>query len=98
MPPDEHFDGRAAVSTFFRDLLGQENPGDWKLVTTRANGGLAVANYIRAWGESEYRAAVLDVLVIRDNKLVDITSFESEVFPTFGLPLVLPPDHSTNDW
>ena len=97
MPPDEHFEGRAAVSTFFRDLLGKENPGEWKLVTTRANGGLAVANYIRAWGETEYRAAVLDVLVIRDNELVDITSFESQVFPAFGLPLVLPQEDSPQD-
>ena len=52
-----------------------------------------MANYIRAWGETEYRAAVLDVLEIRNNELVEITTFQSEVFPMFGLPPVLP----TND-
>ena len=97
MPPYESFEGFAAVSAFFGDLLGKENPGDWRLVMTRANGGLAVGNYIRAWGETEYSAAVLDVLKIRNNELVDIVSFESEVFPMFGLPSVLPPDDSTHD-
>jgi RNA polymerase sigma-70 factor (ECF subfamily) len=94
MPPYESFEGVAAVSAFFRDLLGQENPGDWRLVTTRANGGLAVANYIRAWGETEYRGAVLDVLEIRNNELVEITTFQSDVFPMFGLPSVLPTSDS----
>jgi RNA polymerase sigma-70 factor, ECF subfamily len=97
MPPYESFEGVAAVSAFFRDLLGQENPGDWRLVTTRANGGLAVANYIRAWGETEYQAAVLDVLEIRNNELVEITTFQSDVFPMFGLPPVLPTSDSTHD-
>ena len=41
MPPYESFEGFSAVSGFFRDLLGEGNPGDWRLVTTRANGGLA---------------------------------------------------------
>jgi RNA polymerase sigma-70 factor, ECF subfamily len=94
MPPYESFEGVTAVSAFFRDLLGQENPGDWRLVTTRANGGLAVANYIRAWGETEYRGAVLDVLEIRNNELVEITTFQSDVFPMFGLPSVLPTSDS----
>jgi RNA polymerase sigma-70 factor (ECF subfamily) len=97
MPPEERFEGRAAVSTFFRDLLGKENPGDWRLVPTRANGQLAVANYIRAWGEAEYRAAVLDVLKIRDARLIEITTFQSEVFPMFGLPPVLPSSDLTED-
>ena len=58
---------------------------------------MAVANYIRAWGEAEYRAAVLDVLKIRDARLIEITTFQSEVFPMFGLPPVLPSSDLTED-
>ena len=91
MPPQEsRFEGRAAVSAFFRDLLGDENPGHWRLVPTHANGQLAVANYIRAWGETDYRAAVLDVLKIDHGVLVEITTFGSDVFPRFGMPPALP--------
>jgi RNA polymerase sigma-70 factor, ECF subfamily len=97
MPPEGRFEGRAAVSAFFRDLLGKENPGDWHLVPTRANGQLAVANYVRAWGETEYRAAVLDVVGIHDGKVVEITTFQSEVFPMFGLPPVAPTSDTTDD-
>jgi RNA polymerase sigma-70 factor (ECF subfamily) len=98
MPPEEtRFEGRPAVSAFFRDLLGAENPGDWRLVPTHANGQLAVANYIRAWGETEYRAAVLDVLKIRNAVLVEITTFGSEVFTTFGLPPVLAASDPSED-
>jgi RNA polymerase sigma-70 factor (ECF subfamily) len=97
MPPEEGFVGHAAVSGFFRDLLGKDNPGDWLLVPTRANGQLAVANYIRAWGEQDYRAAVLDVLDIRDSRVIDIMTFHSEVFPIFGLPSVLSPSDTADD-
>jgi RNA polymerase sigma-70 factor (ECF subfamily) len=98
MPPQEmRFEGRAAVSAFFRDLLGVENPGDWRLVPTHANGQLAVANYIRAWGETDYRASVLDVLKIDDGVLVEITTFGSEVFPRFGMPPVLPVSEPSAD-
>jgi RNA polymerase sigma-70 factor, ECF subfamily len=90
MPPQEvRFEGRDAVATFFRDLFGPDNPGDWRLVATRANGQLAAANYIRAWGESEYRAATLDVFTIADSMFVEITTFGSDLFPAFGLPMTL---------
>ena len=92
MPPQEvRFEGRPAVAAFFRDLFGAENPGDWRLVATRANGQLAAANYIRAWGETTYRAATLDVFDIEGRAIVEITTFGAELFPVFGLPLELPP-------
>jgi len=91
MPPQEvRFEGRDAVATFFRDLFGADNPGDWRLIATRANGQLAAANYIRAWGESQYRAATLDVFGIEDSTLVEITTFGPDLFPVFGLPPTLP--------
>jgi RNA polymerase sigma-70 factor (ECF subfamily) len=91
MPPQEvRFEGRAAVAAFFRDLFGAENPGDWRLVATRANGQMAAANYIRAWGETTYRAATFDVFEIEGTTIVEITTFGAEVLPVFGLPLELP--------
>jgi RNA polymerase sigma-70 factor (ECF subfamily) len=90
MPPQEvRFEGRDAVATFFRDLFGPDNPGDWRLVATRANGQPAAANYIRAWGESDYRAATLDVFRIENSLLVEITTFGPDSFAVFGLPPTL---------
>jgi RNA polymerase sigma-70 factor (ECF subfamily) len=90
MPPDfARFEGRNAVAGFFGELFGPDGPGDWRLVATRANGQPAAANYIRARGESEYRAATLDVLRFDRGRLVEITTFGRDVFPAFGLPSTL---------
>lgn len=91
MPPQAtRFHGRASVAAFFENAFGADNPGDWRLVPTRANGQPAAANYVRRWGESEFRALTLDVLAVRDGVLVEITTFDGALFPAFGLPTVLP--------
>jgi len=90
MPPElARYEGRAAVAAFFGELFGADNPGAWRLVPTRANGQPAAANYVRAWGESLYRATTLDVLRIEGGDLVEITTFDARVFPAFGLPPTL---------
>lgn len=90
MPPElARFEGRDAVAAFFGELFGAGNPGDWRLVPTRANGQPAAANYVRAWGESEYRASTLDVLRVVDGELVEITTFGAGMFRAFGLPPTL---------
>jgi RNA polymerase sigma-70 factor (ECF subfamily) len=83
---ETRFDGRHAVAGFFAGLFGPENPGDWRLVPTRANRHPAVANYVRRWGEATYRGITLDVLRIEGGVVVDITTFDASVFPAFGLP------------
>jgi RNA polymerase sigma-70 factor (ECF subfamily) len=83
------FDGRQAVAGFFRELLGADSPGEWRLVPTRANRQPAAANYLRPWGESTFRGITLDVLRIEHDLVVDITTFDASVFPTFGLPPTL---------
>jgi RNA polymerase sigma-70 factor (ECF subfamily) len=91
MPPQEiRMEGRDAVAAFFGGLFGADNPGDWRLVATRANGQPAAANYIRAWGESQYRASTFDVLRFDGEVIVEITTFDAHVFPAFELPLTLP--------
>jgi RNA polymerase sigma-70 factor (ECF subfamily) len=90
MPPDEaQYDGHDAVATFFRNLFGSNNPGDWRLVPTLANRQPAAANYVRQWGDTAYRGITLDVLRIEDGVLVEITTFDASVFPAFGLPPTL---------
>jgi hypothetical protein len=76
----------AGVAGFFVDLLDADNPGEWRLLATRANGQPAAANYLRAWGEPQFRASTLDVLRIDSGRLVDITTFDAGVFASFGLP------------
>jgi RNA polymerase sigma-70 factor (ECF subfamily) len=90
MPPDlARFEGRAAVAGFFNGLFGVDNPGDWHLVATRANGQPAAANYVRAFGDSQYRATTLDVLKFEHGNIVEITTFGANLFPAFDLPLTL---------
>ncbi|WP_327278406.1 hypothetical protein OG609_06840 [Streptomyces sp. NBC_01224] len=55
----------------------------------RANRQPAVAGYVRLPGDSEYRAQVLNVLRVEDEKITEITAFEPHLFPAFGLPLTL---------
>jgi RNA polymerase sigma-70 factor, ECF subfamily len=83
------FDGRDEVADFFRGLLGPDNPGDWRLVPTRANRQPAAANYVRPWGETTYRAVSLDVLRVEHGVVVEITTFDASVFAAFGLPASL---------
>jgi RNA polymerase sigma-70 factor, ECF subfamily len=83
------FDGREAVGAFFADILGAGSPGEWKLVAVSANRQPAAANYVRRPGESTYRAITLDVLRIENGAVVEITTFDARVFPSFGLPLTL---------
>ena len=83
------YDGRAEVAAFFRNLFGARNPGDWRLVSTRANRQIAAANYVRPWDAREFRAITLDVLRVVDGAVVEITTFDSSVFASFGLPDVL---------
>jgi RNA polymerase sigma-70 factor (ECF subfamily) len=90
MPPTPTwYDGREAVVTFHaRQVFVPEY--QWRFVVTRANRQPAVALYTRRPGESEYRASVMDVLLIEDGLLAQIDSFVlPHLFPAFGLPPTL---------
>jgi len=83
--------GRDAVAAFFRGVLGPDAPGEFRLVPTWANRQPAAANYLRARGDSVYRALSLDVLRFEAGTLVEITTFEPRLFAAFGLPDTLDP-------
>ena len=84
MPPYPMvYDGVDAI----RPLLeqGLTEPGEWRLVATRANRMPAAACYLRAHGETEFRAFKIDVLRIEDGRIAEITTFGNAQFPAFGL-------------
>jgi RNA polymerase sigma-70 factor (TIGR02960 family) len=88
MPPHPWcYDGLASIAP----LLGQglSEPGDWRLVPTRANRQPTAASYLRARGDSEFRAFKLDVLRIEGGAIAEITTFDARLFPAFGLPPAL---------
>jgi len=88
MPPHPMvYDGVEAI----RPLLeqGLTEPGEWRLVATRANRMPAAASYLRGHGESEFRAFKIDVLRIEDGRIAEITTFGNALFPAFGLPPTL---------
>jgi RNA polymerase sigma-70 factor, ECF subfamily len=65
--------------------------GAWRVLPTRANGQLALGAY--RWDPTAgcHRAAVLDILTLRDDQVAAITAFcAPEVFPILGLPSELP--------
>ena len=64
--------------------------GTWRLVPTRANRMPAAASYLRAPGETEFRAFKLDVLRVVDGGIAEITTFDASLFAAFGLEPVLP--------
>jgi RNA polymerase sigma-70 factor (ECF subfamily) len=91
MPPEPVlYQGRDAIAAFFADAFSPARPGDFRLVPARANRQPAAANYLRAWGDDEYRALSLDVLRFVRGELVEITTFPPSLFPHFGLPPALP--------
>jgi RNA polymerase sigma-70 factor (TIGR02960 family) len=84
MPPNPWlFEGLEAIRPLITQ--GLTEPGDWRLVPTGANRQPAAACYLRAHGDSEFRAFKLDVLRMEGDKVAEITTFGSALFSAFGL-------------
>ena len=81
MPPcPMWFRGIETVSAFLTDYPLNER---WRHIPTRANGQLAVGCYM--WDGERFAAAVLDVITLRGDKVVDVTAFLAPwVFSRFG--------------
>jgi RNA polymerase sigma-70 factor (TIGR02960 family) len=87
MPPyPTFFEGHSAIGQLLERAHGS---GDWRLVPTSANRMPTAASYLRAPGDSEFRAFKLDVLRIENGVIAEITTFGPELFPGFGLPATL---------
>jgi len=85
MPPlPAVYDGIEALRPLWRTAF-EEGMGDWRLVPTRANRLPAAASYLRAPGDTEYRAFKLDVIRVREGRIAEVTTFGSHLFAQFGL-------------
>jgi RNA polymerase sigma-70 factor (TIGR02960 family) len=88
MPPHPWvFDGVDAVIPLLTD--GLTGPGEWRLVPTSANRQPTAATYLREWDSTEWRAFKFDVLRVEGDKIAEITTFDADLFPAFGLPPTL---------
>lgn len=47
-------------------------------------------SYLRAPGDSVFRAFKIDVMRVEHGRLAEITTFDAKLVPAFGLPEVLP--------
>jgi RNA polymerase sigma-70 factor, ECF subfamily len=100
MPPwSEWFRGADAIAEFLR-LNPLQPERRWRLIPTEASGQPALAAY---WGESAdpagpLRAEGIDVLTLAgDGRIAQITCFrEPEIFPSFGLPLAMDSEGSSD--
>lgn len=90
MPPHPvWYDGREAIVTASSKGFDPDF-GRLRALVTGANLQPAVAYYLLAPGESEYRPLAMDVLRIEDGLVAEITSFVfPELFGAFGLPPAL---------
>ncbi|MFJ1764982.1 RNA polymerase subunit sigma-70 [Amycolatopsis sp. NPDC088138] len=90
MPPlPVLYDGRETIVAFAGETLGEGRYGAFRLVPTRANRQPACAKYVCRPGDDEFRAHSLDVLGVADGRVAEITTFQPDVFPAFGLPPLL---------
>jgi RNA polymerase sigma-70 factor (ECF subfamily) len=90
MPPNPYlYDGLAAIAPLLERAFGEERDGDWRLVPTQANRMPTAASYLRRPGDSEFRAFKFDVLRIEAGAIKEITTFNTDLFPVFGLPPTL---------
>jgi RNA polymerase sigma-70 factor (TIGR02960 family) len=88
MPPLPYwFTGREAIIQSL--VVGLADPGEWRLIPTVANRQPAAASYLRARGDSAFRAFKLDVIRFERGLVAEIATFDSRLFPDFGLPPTL---------
>ena len=87
MPPNPYFfEGLDVIEPLLSQALTE---GSWRLLPTMANRMPTAASYLRAPGDSTFRAFKFDVLRIEDGLIAEITTFGPALFPAFGLPATL---------
>jgi len=87
MPPFPWcFDGADSIRPLMADAAAM---GEWRLVPVGANRMPAAAGYLRRPGDTEFRAFKLDVMRIEAAVIAEVTTFNADLFPAFGLKLTL---------
>jgi RNA polymerase sigma-70 factor (TIGR02960 family) len=83
MPPfPMRYDGIEQIRGLTETAAGM---GEWRLLPIVANRLPAAASYLRAPGETTFRAFKIDVLRIAGGKIAEITTFGPDLFAEFGL-------------
>ncbi len=89
MPPyPDVYEGRETLAPLLHKAF-ESGMGEWRLVPTRANRQPAAASYLRAPGDTEFRAFKFDILRCVDGGIAEITTFDATLFGQFGLPELL---------
>ena len=87
MPPRPYcYQGAEAIRPLMGDAAAM---GEWRLIPVGANRMPAAASYLRRPGDSVFRAFKLDVMRIEAGMIAEITTFNADLFPAFGLQLTL---------
>jgi hypothetical protein len=87
MPPAPGcFDGPETIGPLMADATVM---GEWRLIPVGANRMPAAAGYLRRPSDTEFRAFKLDVMRMEAEAIAEITTFNAEMFPAFGLPPTL---------
>jgi RNA polymerase sigma-70 factor (ECF subfamily) len=90
MPPHPWlYQGIDQVLPLMARAFDDDSIGEWRLIATRANRMPTAASYLRAPGDSEFRAFKFDVIRVQNGKIAEITTFGAELFPAFDLPATL---------
>jgi RNA polymerase sigma-70 factor (ECF subfamily) len=79
----------AVVQGWIDGGFGSESFGSMRCRVTYANGQPAVACYVRKPGGAEHEPLAIDVLRVQDGVVVEIVTFDGEVFEHFDLPATL---------
>jgi len=93
MPPWlEWYVGREAIGSLF--TIACRICGGFRLMPTAANAQPAFAVYERSGTDTRWAARCIHVLTLQDDKISKLTVFVPptgpQLFPAFGLPLILP--------
>jgi RNA polymerase sigma-70 factor, ECF subfamily len=88
MPPYPWwFDGLDAVARSVRQGLGENSPGEWRVVQVRANRQPGCAAYVRRSDDDTYRAFAVHVIRTEGNAIAEVIGFhDPHLFAAFGLP------------
>jgi RNA polymerase sigma-70 factor (ECF subfamily) len=87
MPPAPMcFDGIDQVAALLHRGFVTERDGDWRLLASSANRMPAAGSYLRRPGDTVFRPFKLDVLRVKDDQIVEITTFGPHPFGALGLP------------
>jgi RNA polymerase sigma-70 factor (ECF subfamily) len=95
MPPYPNwYSGRDAVLATLATSWDPDSPayvGRFRAVPTRANGGPALATYLRGPGERVYAACAIVVPRVEGDRIAELVAFHDPgLFPAFGLSSQLP--------